>query len=76
MAIKFEKIIPGMDLWDVRKNTGFTNNKWNTWPVHVLEVDTKARSVLASWNGNKPQTMYERQVTKYRAKRPEQKKRW
>jgi len=72
MAIKFEKIKSGMTLYDVRKNTGMSRNKWSVWGVKVLEVDEKARKVLASWNTNKPEWMREGRVTKYRAKQPEQ----
>jgi hypothetical protein len=72
MAIKFENIKPGMTLWDVRKATGFrlSRKEMNYWPVFVSEVDQEKRTVLASWNGNRSQTMNESQVTKYRAKRP------
>jgi hypothetical protein len=72
MAIKFEKIKPGMTLYDVRKSTGFNSyrNKWDTWEVDVIEVYEDERQVLASWNGNKPEVMVEGRITKYRAKRP------
>ena len=72
MAIKFEKIKEGMTLYDVRKNTGMTRNKWSIWPVRVIEVNTEKRMVLASWNHNKEEWMTERRITGYRAKTPEQ----
>ena len=72
MTIKFEKIKEGMTLYDVRKNTGMTRNKWSIWPVLVIEVDPEKRMVLASWNHNKKEWMTERRVTGYRAKEPEQ----
>lgn len=71
MAIKFEKIKPGMKLWDVRKKTSPGGGKWSTWPVYVKEVDKEKRLVLASWNGNPASWMSERKITGYRAKRPE-----
>lgn len=38
--IKFEKIHPGMILYDVRKSTApFSRCKWDVWPVRVYEVD-------------------------------------
>jgi hypothetical protein len=73
MAIKFEKIQAGMTLFDVRRNTGMTRNKWNIWPVYVKSVDSEKRTVQASWNGNAYQTMGEYRVTKFRAKKPEDK---
>lgn len=72
MAIKFEKIKPGMVLYDVRRATGWTRFKWNTWPVYIKEVNSEKREVLASWNSNKPEWMTEHRVTKYRAKMPKQ----
>ena len=70
--IKFEKITPGMTLYDVRKHRGFSlpYSKWDTWPVFVTDVDTGKRMVLASWNHNKARWISERTVCKYRAKRP------
>lgn len=73
--IKFEKIIPGMTLYDVRPSKlrlmHGTNRKWSVWPVHVIEVNTERRRVLASWNMNPATWIFERQVCKYRLKRPE-----
>lgn len=69
--IKFEKIHPGMILYDVRKCTRpFSRVKWDVWTVKVIEVDQEKRRVFASWNGNQPQWIYERAVTKYRANNP------
>lgn len=73
MAIKFEKIRPGMTLYDVRRNTGYGHHKWSTWPVYIKDVDQEKRTVIASWNGNAPKVMRESQVTRLRAKRPESK---
>ena len=72
MAIKFEKIEPGMTLYDVKKNTkGFPRNcKWHVWPVNIIKVDVENRKVFASWNSNTPKWISERNVTKYRKKYP------
>lgn len=74
--IKFEKIKPGMELWEVKRNTGGilsgSSSKWITWPVFVELVDTEKRRVLASWNYNAPRWMNEREVCKFRAKRPKE----
>lgn len=72
MAIKFEKIQPGMTLYDVSKETGFTRWKWAIWPVVVHEINIEERRVFASWNGNKPEWMSEHRITKYRLKPPQQ----
>jgi len=74
MAIKFEKIQPGMTLWDVRKSSGLARfrSKWDIWSVYVKEVDPDKRQVLASWNSNPAEWMYERRVCKYRANRPKE----
>jgi hypothetical protein len=68
--IKFEKIKPGMILYDCRKNRGFGRNKWNTWHVYVRDVDNENRRVLASWNGNADKWISEWEATRYRAKPP------
>lgn len=70
--IKFEKITPGMQLWDVRKATGYQayKRKWDIWGVKVIEVDAEKRRALVSWNSNKAEWMPEHRVTQYRAKQP------
>ena len=73
MAIKFEKIKAGMTIWDVRKNTDATWGKWSIWPVYIISVDAENRTVLASWNYNTPEKMRESRVTKFRAKKPDNK---
>lgn len=74
--IKFEKIKPGMTLYDVRRATGLVRTmggKWSTYPVYVRSVNAKNRTVVASWNGNRDTLMFENQVTRYRAKQPKRK---
>ncbi len=71
--MKFEKLKAGMELFDVRRATGmavFRGNKYNVWPVRILEINVTQRQALVSWNYNAARWMPERQVTKYRAKRP------
>lgn len=69
--IKFEKIKPGMILYDVRKSfIRIGGHKWDVWPVLVYEVDQERRRVFASWNGNQPQWMSEMVVTKYLTNNP------
>lgn len=70
--MKFEKLQPGMTVYDVGRhkmgNTTLTTVAW--WSVRVLEVDTERRRVVASWNTNAPRTFYERDVAKWREKQP------
>jgi hypothetical protein len=72
MSIKFEKIKPGMTLYDVAKSTGYAQRiyKWEWWTVKVIEVDAEKRRVLASWNANPAKWISEKNVTKYRAQLP------
>lgn len=70
--MKFEKLKPGMELYDVHSyKMGNTSlRSIGVWPVRVIEVSDD-RSIVASWNGNKPKRMYEAQWSKYRMKAPE-----
>ena len=70
--MKFEKIKPGMTLYDVRPVTGirvFQDGKWEWWPVLVKEVDAENRRIYASWNHNAPRWM---RADKLRAKPPKE----
>lgn len=57
MAIKFEKIEPGMVLYDRHryKMGNTTVRSIGEWRVKVLEVDRENRRVRYSWNGNDPE---------------------
>jgi hypothetical protein len=70
--MKFEKLQPGMTVYDVGRhkmgNTTLTTVA--VWTVRVLEVDAERRRVVASWNTNAPRTFYERDVAKWREKAP------
>ena len=71
--IKFEKIKPGMVLYDVY-TYGMGNTKMRTygeWDVEIIEVYPETRSASVSWNGNRPDVWVERRLTKLRAKRTE-----
>jgi len=76
MTIKFEKIKPGMTLYDVRKATGWDaarSKKWVHYTVSILAVDLDNRMALASWNNFLPRWFHESNITKYRAKLPKDK---
>lgn len=64
MAIKFEKIEPGMTLLDIhRERMGNTTlREWGLWKVQVIAVDREKRTAVVSWNHNPPQTWIARQL--------------
>jgi hypothetical protein len=66
MAIKFEKIEPGMRLLDVRRTKmGNTNmSRLGAWTVEIVSVDATARTAMVRWNGNAAELWNERQLTK------------
>ncbi len=66
MAIKFEKIEPGMILLDIhREKMGNTTmSEWGLWKVRVVSVDREKRSAIVSWNGNPVQTWDASRLTK------------
>jgi hypothetical protein len=70
--MKFDKIAPGMVLYDVHSHK-MGNTALGTigvWKVVITEVDTERRRAMASWNGNKPQIYYEREIERLKAKAP------
>jgi hypothetical protein len=54
MAIKFEKVEPGMVLLDIHshKMGNTTLRELGCWEVKVISVDVTARTAMCSWNGN------------------------
>lgn len=55
MAIKFEKIQPGMTLWSrakLRQGNVTGLRVTSEWQVYVYEVDSARRRALVSWNTN------------------------
>jgi len=58
MAIKFEKITPGMVLLDVHRQPlgNTTMHEWGLWKVNVISVDPEKRTAVVSWNSNAEQT--------------------
>lgn len=67
------KIKAGQVLYDKHKyKMGNTTMKaWGVWPVFVKEVDPDGKFIIASWNGNKPRKMFEKEVSKLRVKEPQ-----
>jgi hypothetical protein len=66
MAIKFERIEPGMELCDCHRYTmgNTTMRRWGLWRVQVVSVDKEARTAVVSWNDNAPQAWHERRLVK------------
>lgn len=66
MAIKFEKIQPGMVLYDRRK--GRMGNTMlrsiSEWEVRVLSVDVENRVAMVTWNGNPRREYHEAELTR------------
>lgn len=70
--MKFEKIKPGMKLYEVGR-TKLGNTKLSTisvWPVFIVSVDPEKRTVVARWNGNAERTYSERTYSKWKEKEP------
>ena len=70
--MKFDKLKPGMIVWDVHSTRmgNTTLRTLGTWPVQVIEVDAENRRALVSWNGNKSSWMHEGFFEKLKAERP------
>ena len=70
--MKFEKIRPGMVLYDVHRHKmgNTTRSSVGVWEVHVITVDAETRSAIVSWNTNTPSRWSERQISKLREHRP------
>lgn len=57
MAIKFEKIEPGMILLDIhREKMGNTTmSQWGCWPVKIISIDRVKRTARVVWNSCNPE---------------------
>ena len=70
--MKFEKIKPGMFVYDVgRQKLGNTTlSTVVVWGVNIVSVDAEKRTVDAEWNHNLIRTYNERVYKKWRAAKP------
>jgi len=70
VAIKFEKLQPGMVLYDRhRERMGNTTmSRMGEWRVRVISIDAERRQAVVSWNGSPPKVWYERQLCRLSAK--------
>jgi len=64
MAIKFDKIEPGMTLLDIHRDKmgNTTMSEWGLWKVKVISVDRETRTAVVSWNSNPAQTWERRRL--------------
>ena len=70
MAIKFDKIEPGMDLLDIHRESmgNTTMREWGLWKVKIISVDRDKRTAVVSWNSNPAQTWNVRQLERLHTK--------
>jgi len=70
--MKFEKLKPGMTVYDVgrHKMGNTTISTVAVWPVRIVSVDAEKRTVDASWNGNRARTYHEYECKKWREEKP------
>lgn len=75
MAIKFEKIRPGMTLYQkTRVKMGNTMmSRDAVYDVKIVSVDAEKRTALVRWNGNPERVWFEFQLKRLYAKKPETK---
>lgn len=72
MAIKFEKITPGMRLMDIHSHRmGNTMmRELGCWFVDIISVDTEKRTAVVRWNDNAPEVYHEYELTRLYTKEP------
>lgn len=70
--MKFDKIKPGMTLYDVHHyRMGNTRMRsLGVWQVLVHTVNADQRMAIVSWNGNPAEVYYEHELEKLKAERP------
>jgi hypothetical protein len=64
MAIKFEKIVPGMILYDRHsERMGNTTIRCvDEWKVKIVSIDPTTNTAEVQWNYNRPQTYDKRRL--------------
>lgn len=70
--MKFEKIKPGMTLYDVHSHRmgNTTMTTIGVWKIQVISVDAEKKTFLGSWNSNAPQTFHSWEISKLKDKEP------
>lgn len=70
---KFELVKAGDVFFDVGGRNVW-HRCFDVWQVRVISVDPVTKTVVASWNHNKPRTYTEKHVEKWRRSNPNDKK--
>ena len=72
MAIKFEKITPGMTLFDIHSERAGNTlmRRIGCWEVKVRSVNSEQRSAVVSWNGNRDEVWYANRLQRLYATKP------
>ena len=70
--MKFEKLAPGMVVYDVHRHKlgNTTISTVGVWTVRIVSVDHNTKRVMASWNGNRAKMFFDGEVSKWREKEP------
>ena len=70
--MRFDRLKPGMTVYDVRRTRmGNTNqSSIGVWAVKILEVDHEALTVRASWNSTAARIFTKRIVSAWREVKP------
>lgn len=68
MSIKFEKLKPGMTVYDNGFSLSPMGRRPATWRVRIESIDESGLGVVASWNTNPARWYGRRQAEKWSAK--------
>lgn len=70
--MKFSSLKEGMTVYSVTRqkmgNTTISRDACHA--ICIISIDAERQSVVASWNGNRPQTFYGNSVKRWRLSRP------
>jgi hypothetical protein len=69
--VAFSTIKQGDELWDCHRHKmgNTTMTQMGAWRVKIISVDESARTVMASWNGNRPEVYSEYRLQRLRRTR-------
>jgi uncharacterized protein YcnI len=66
------KLVPGQVVYSIRRQKmGNTTVSYNAcYTIKIVSINIEAGSVVASWNGNRPQTFYSKSIKSWKVKEP------